>query len=712
MEEVKALLGKTRLLTLTGSGGCGKTRLMLQVAADMLDAYADGVRLVELAPLAAPALVPQTVASVLGLREAPGKCLTETATDFLRSRQLLLLLDNCEHLLDACAQLADTLLRSCPSLRVLATSREGLGIAGELTYRVPSLSLPNPKRDPTPESLSQFEATRLFIERAWFHQPQFSVTHRNAPALASVCHRLDGIPLAIELAAARVQAMPVEQIEQRLDQRFRLLTGGSRTALPRQQTLRSLIDWSYDLLNESEKALLCRLTVFVGGWELEAAEQVCAGGLVEEWEVLDLLTRLVEKSLVVYEEDEEGHGRYRLLDTVRQYTGERLRESSAEETWRQRHAAWYLDLAERQPSTFRGLRSPAWQLLMETEHDNFRAALDWGMHGEPDLALRLAEHLVTFWDDAGYVTEGYAWLLQALDAGRDGDPALRARVGSRAGWLAMFQGDYPAAQAILEEALAILREAGDESAEWSPLNALGQVLSAQGDYSGARAVLEESVSLQRRSGDPHRLAAALQDLSSVIAMQGDYPAARVLCDEALAIDRSTGDSPRLAWTLLRAAHVPRWVGDYSIARIRYEEALNLFEEQGESRGIAHTHLNLGHLAPFDGDHSGARAHYQQALDRFGQREEKEGIALSLEGFGMLAAAEGRAVRAGRLFGAAEAIREAIRVQKAPPDLPPYEHAIAAARAALGEEAFETAWAEGRAMNLEHAIAYALENDQP
>jgi predicted ATPase len=404
MGEVKEFLATTRLLTLTGSGGCGKTRLALQVAADLLEAYADGVWLVELAALADPTLVPQTVASALGVREQPVRPLTETLVDYLQPKVLLLILDNCEHLLTASAQLANALLRSCPRLRMLASSRQGLGIAGERTYRVPSLSLPQPRPLPPVERLTDYEAVRLFVERAVFTQPSFAITDQNAPAVAQVCERLDGIPLAIELAAARVKALPVEKLNERLDDMFRLLTGGSRTALPRQQTLRALIDWSYDLLSEPERALLRRLSAFAGGWTLEAAEAVGVGEGVEEWEVLDLLTSLVEKSLVLYEE-REGEGRYRLLETVRQYARDRLLESEEGEAVRTRHLEFFLHWAEQGPGLER----------LETEHDNLRAALAWsGAQRQGDVGLRLGGAMGGFWHVRGYWTEGRERLAGVL----------------------------------------------------------------------------------------------------------------------------------------------------------------------------------------------------------------------------------------------------------------------------------------------------------
>ena len=434
LAEVAALLVKTRLLTLTGSGGSGKTRLSLQAAADVLETYPDGAWLVELAPLADPLLVAQTVANVLGVKEEKDKPILTTLAEHLKVKKLLLLLDNCEHVLDASARLADTLIRSCPMVQILATSREGLGIAGETTYRVPSLSLPDPRQTQTAESLSQYESAQLFIARALQTQPDFAVTNQNAPALASICYRLDGIPLAIELAAARARSLSVEDIHSKLDQRFRLLTGGSRTALPRQQTLRSLIDWSYDLLNEPEKALLCRLSVFAGGWTLEAAEQVCAGDVVEEWEVLDLLTSLCDKSLVVAEPSGTTT-RYRILETVRQYARDRMLENGDGAVYRDRHLAFFLALAEEMEPQINSPRMKEILDRFEGELDNFRTALEWSgdapTHAE--LGLRLILEINNFLNMRAYFKEGRERLSRAMEASAGVSPSVRARGLDRLG---------------------------------------------------------------------------------------------------------------------------------------------------------------------------------------------------------------------------------------------------------------------------------------
>jgi predicted ATPase/class 3 adenylate cyclase len=708
---VKQLLSTTRLLTLTGAGGCGKTRLALQVAADLVEKFADGVWLVELAALSDPALVPQTVATALGVREEPGRPLIATLTDYLRPRSLLLVLDNCEHLLVASAQLAEALLRACPNLRILSSSREALGIAGEMAYRVPSLSLPELQRLPSVEALTQFEAVRLFVDRAVASLPSFALNDQNAMMVAQVCHRLDGIPLAIELAAARVKALPVAKIAERLDDRFRLLTGGSRTALPRQQTLRALIDWSYDLLTEPEQTLLCRLSVFAGGWTSEAAEAVCAddddrlagdrrpattdrfgrdtvGGrrasgrsapgspcqsVVGGPDVLDLLTALVEKSLVVYDE-QEGQARYRLLETVRQYGRDRLLEAGEAAFVRDHHLVFFLQLATEAEPQLRGPEQARWIDCLEREYGNVRAALEWAADsGAMELGLQLGGALWWFWWMRGYLAEGRERVTQLLGRGElAAHTAVRAKALNCAGLLAFYQGDYEAARSFASESLPVLRALGQPFGIAIALSLLGQLAENEGDLQKAHSLHEESLPLWQESGDLGGFALTLNSLGDVAHSQGDDEAAWAFHERALPIWRSWGDKVGIGMGLHRLGLAACLRGDAATARALYGESLRQFRE-------------IGHPA---------------------------GIVDCLEGIAGLAAAQRQAERATRLLGAAEALREVRRAPRVPSRQADYEHTIADVRAALTEEAFTMVWAEGRAMTPEEAIAHALETSDP
>jgi predicted ATPase/class 3 adenylate cyclase len=481
--ELSDLLASARLLTLTGPGGIGKTRLALHLAADALANYPHGVWLVRLDALADNDLVPAAIATVMGIREQPGRSLLETLTDAIGSSQLLLVLDNCEHLIQACAKLAEALLQACPQVQLLATSRESLNVAGEVVWHVPPLSLPEPHRPPAPEQLGEYQAVRLFIERAVAVRHGFAVTNQNAPAVAQVCQRLDGIPLAIELAAARVGVLSVEQLVERLDERFRLLTGGSRTASPCQQTLRAAIDWSYELLSEAERALFRRLAIFAGGWTMEAAEAVCVGNAIASEDVLDRLSSLVNKSLVNAEE-RHGAERYRLLETIRDYARERLEASGEAEAVRRQHAEHFLALAEHVAPELRGARQAQWVKRLDAEHDNLRAALHWCVeHGEVEQGLRLGGALWRFWQMHGHLTEGRERLMEALRLPEDGMPSER-RMAARAVALngaAAWRGtgDYALARSMYEERLAISRELGDRLGVAESLNNLGIVAARQ-----------------------------------------------------------------------------------------------------------------------------------------------------------------------------------------------------------------------------------------
>jgi predicted ATPase/class 3 adenylate cyclase len=710
LEELKRLLARTRLLTLTGSGGCGKTRLSLQVAADSLEQFPDGAWFVELAPLSDPGLVPQTVATVLGLMEEPGKPISQTLTEHLKDKRLLLLLDNCEHLLDVCAKLADALVRQCPSVQILASSREAFGIGGEQTYRVPSLSLPDPKQAHTPVSVAQFEAVQLLTERALLARADFQVTNQNASTLASICYRLDGIPLAIELAAARVRFLSIEEINHKLDQRFRLLTGGSRTALPRQQTLRSLIDWSYDLLHDPEKLLLQRLSAFAGGWTLEAAEQVCAGEGAEHQEALDLLTSLADKSLVVVEQN-DGHTRYRLLETVRQYARERLLESGDGEAVRERHRDYFLALAEEAEPKLLGAEQAEWLRRVEGEHDNLRSALEWSLaEAGSQEDLRLCGALNRFWSTRGHLAEGRKWCARILAKEGAAERTLECtKALNAAGSLAWHQTDYPAARALLEESLAISRELGDRAGIAQSLNTLGNVAIEQGDYPAARVLYEESLAIRRELGDRRGMAGLLCNLGIVAYERGEFTAARALSEEGLAISRELGDRGRIADALNNLGDVAIEQGDYPAARALSEESLAIGRELGDRDGIASSLHSLGGVAYLQGDLASARALYKEGLENRRELDDRLGIARALEGLAAVVADLGSSLRAARIWGAAERLREEIGTPLSPTERSHYDQRGAAARAAVGDDAaFDRAWQEGRALTLKQAIELASE----
>jgi predicted ATPase/DNA-binding SARP family transcriptional activator/DNA-binding CsgD family transcriptional regulator len=673
--ELKRELAMTRLLTLTGAGGSGKTRLALEAARDLVDAYPDGAWMAELASLSEPALVPHSVAGALEVHEQLGRPLTETLVETLRERDMLLVLDNCEHLIDATAHLVDTLLDSCSNLRILATSREALGVAGEVVWPVPPLSLPERSRPITLEELEGYESARLFVERALYRPTAFALTERNAGTVAEICRKLDGIPLGIELAAARVGTLAVEQISEKLEDSLRLLTGGGRTAAPRQRALRATLDWSHDLLDEPERALFERLSGFAGGWTLEVAEKIVGAGQgIGEDDVLDLTSRLVDKSLVVAEARPEGTFRYRMLEAVRQYAWEKLVASGEAREIRRRHAAWYLALAEEAEPKITTAQQGAWLERLEAEHDNLRAALSWSLEDEPETALRLVTALARFWEVRSYFSEGSAWLEAALRRSDRADAdALRAKVFGEAGTFAWHRGDYERATVLHGEALALYREIGDEHGAAFALNNLG-----------------------------------VQELE-----KGDYESAAPLFEEALSLSREVGDRRTIAYVHHNLGEVARHRDEYGRAKTLGAEALSLFRELDDEWCVARTLSWLGLVTAYKGDdHEAAAGFLREGLALIQRIGDWEWATYCLESFAALAGAQGDGTRAARLYGAAEALRETIGAPLPPVDRPDYDRSVAAARSRLDEAAFAAAWAEGRAMPLETAVEYALADERP
>jgi predicted ATPase len=686
---VAGWLGRSRLVTLLGSGGVGKTRLSIAVAEAILPQFEDGVWFVDLAPLNEASLVAETTAKALGVSEQAGLSPEELLTRSLEERSLLLVLDNCEHLLDACASLAFELLSACPHLRILATSRQALGITGEHLYRVPSLSLPpeQPNVEKSASALLEFAAIRLFVERARQANPSFQLTRSSAEFVRQICQQLDGIPLAIEMAAARVKSLSVTQIAARLEDRFALLTGGNRAALPRQRTLQAAIDWSYDLLSEAERVLCRRLCVFVGGWSLEAAEAVCAGEGITQGEVLDVLTQLVEKSLVVFEEagagtarsrlletrqqgDSEGlaatgEARYRLLETVRQYAQDRLRESEENTAVRGRHRDYFTAFAEEARRGLIAHGQLAWSQRLEIEHDNIRGAIAWCQDdpGGVETGLRLTSAMGWFWETHGYLSEGRQHLAEAL--ARDSRSRTKAR-GDALIMAAQFAyPDYAAAQPLYEENLALQRELKDRLGIAVALTQLGLMHHELGDPTTALAYLEQSLTLQQEAGDRQSTATTIYWLGCIAEEQGDLAKARVLVEEAYRIDLEYGH---------RAGHAA-W--------------------------------RLGDVLCMQGDYAGARARLMENLRVAGELGDKFLAMSSLEYLAWLASLEGDNKRAACLYGAAAALRTTFGYTFSPADQNKHLTRSTTVRVALGDATFTTAWEQGQAMSLEQTVEYAL-----
>ena len=707
--EVKRLVRANRLTTLIGPGGTGKTRLSLQAAVELFNTFPDGIWLVEFAPLADPALVLKTVTSTLGLREEVGRPLLDILTDYLREKELLLILDNCEHLVEAAAQLTANLLAICPKLQVIASSREVLGIPGEIPFRVPPLSIPDARHLPPLESVRTYEAVQLFSERARLVLPTFGLTNDNALAVAQICQRLDGIPLALELAAARANLLKVEQIASRLDDAFRLLTGSSRTALPRQQTLRATIDWSYNLLAESERLLLRRLAVFVGGWTLEAAETVCADQQAHPTEILDLLAALVNKSLVMVERDPTQEARYRLLETVRQYAREKFSESGEAQALRARHLTYFHDLARRAEPEVVGAQQLLWMDRLETELDNLRAALEWSLEGDEqgvEIGLQMASHLWWFWFSRGY--GGGEWMEKMLQASQNStDLVGRATALSRLGWVRFFDEPYAEAGLALGRTLG---PAGRESVAWA---LLGKSAWAwyQADYPRAQSLAEESLALFRAIADRLGLCEVLTWLGMALIDQEEYPQARMRLDESLTLARKAHDANEIAFAVWQLGRTAMLQADYAQAIPLLQEALAIFQDIKQSGGIGFLLSDLGKAAMLKGDHPQAVAYCREMLALYWKLGDERWVGSSLEKLAYVAVAQLQSGPATRLLGAVDILRETSGNARYPFEIPDYENNVKILRSQLGTAAFDHYWAEGRAMPLKQAVMYALDDAQ-
>ena len=708
LQDAQRLLASTRLLTLIGPGGTGKTRLSLRLAAEQLPAFKDGVWLVELAPLSDPALIPSTIASVLELHEVPGFPLMTIIIDYLRAKQLLLILDNCEHLVEASAQITDQLLHACPQLKIIASSREALGIDGETVYRVPSLSLP----DSPYRSLMEFESTRLFIDRAAKAEPRFHLTDHNASSIAQICQRLDGIPLAIELAAARVKLFTPEQIAERLDDRFKLLTGGSRTALPRQQTLRALIDWSYQSLNETEQRALRRLAVFSGGWTYEAAEAV-----VGESDAMDGLLGLVNKSLVNVEE-QDGKSRYRFLETIRQYAMEKLLESGEAAEVRNRHMDYFLESTDVEAETDQrifGQEDVEWLDQMELEHGNLRAALEWSTANVPQKALKLAYVAGSFWVARDYNHEARKWCQLALQQsqGLSDVDMDRARVFGMLGWCSISIGDHTMGREAAEEGARLAANVGDLKTQARLLSVMGLACTFLGDFAPGEKAILEAEAIAREMGYQGELSLVLTTRAQMTYFAyGDGVRAKRYLDEAVAIGRNA----RLQWattmSVFGMARLAGAMGDLETARAQFMESAAKAKRVGNKRLMYSCYSELAHVLRENGELEEPLAIYRDLLPKWRDLGHRSAVAHELECIAYILAKTGEPQLAAVILGAADTLRKRIGSVATPLELAEYEKEVTALRAMLTEDKFKRAWERGQTLTMDEAIAMATRVDLP
>jgi predicted ATPase/class 3 adenylate cyclase/Tfp pilus assembly protein PilF len=704
---------ETRLLTLTGPGGTGKTRLALQAAADLLDDFSDGTFFVPLATLTEAELFSSAVAETLGVRETGEQPLDETLKDYLSERRLLLVLDNFEQVLEAAPTITE-LLAEAPGLKVLATSRAPLGLYGEHEFPVPPLTMPDLKHPPPLESLTQYEAVELFVERAQAVKPEFEVTNESAPAVAEICVRLDGLPLAIELAAARIKMLPPKAMLQRLTSRLKLLTGGARDLPERQRTLRATIEWSFALLDQGEQVLFARLAVFSGGRTLEAIEAICDAEGDLPVDVFEGVSSLLDKSLLRQEEGPGGEPRFVMLETVHEFAREKLQESAEAGEIKRTHTEYFLTLAEEAYPELKGANQLQWLERLEVEHDNMRAALSWASeHKEVEVALRLGDALWLFWSTRGYQSEGRRWLQEALAIDGSVLPEVRAMALAGIGRLAFEQGDYDRAQEACEEGLGLLANEARESSEaklWL-LERLGWVAWAREEYEQAKQLFEESLAPSRKMKDTWWLATSLLGLALVTHSLGDYERATELYEQSMDLFREQGDKRRLSTCLNNLAMMVYSQGDLGRAAKLTLESVALVRELGARGDVSIGLCNLGWIALLREDIGRAADIYKESLSLSWETGLNLVVQSTLEGFACLAGAKGEAEQTARLWGAAQALHETKDIPRDIDFLAAADARISAVRLGMGEEAWEEAWHKGRVMTLDEAVSYALKEEE-
>lgn len=709
ISEIKKLLAQSRILTLTGTGGIGKTRLAQKVAAESIDKFADGVWFVELAAIGDAPLVERSVAATLNVQEDATRPLIESVREFLRSKQILLIFDNCEQIVGACAALAADLLKNCPDLSVLATSREALDTSGEIVWSVSTLSLPSDIRADATADFTDYEAVQLFIERARLVNPRFSLDAQNTETVARLCRRLDGIPLAIELAAARVRVLSVEQIAARLDNSLQLLTSGGRTTVPRHQTLRAAIDWSYEILSAPEQATWRALSVFAGGFALDAAEFICSDS--DDNSILDSLTNLIDKSIVAASE-RAAETRYSMLETIRQYAAEKLRDAGEEIIIRQLHFDYFLKLAERAESEFSKPAQREWFGRVETELDNFRVALRWRINGEKNAAsgLRLCNAMYRFWQAHGYLSEARGWFAAALSlVGDDAEKPVRAEAFYRFGDLANLQGDFAEAQTAFEKSVRLWREAGGSLVRLiGVVEQLAFVAVRLGDYGKAANLYGECLDFWRESGEQIGVARVLNGFGVLARYEGDYDLAASRLEEGLSIFRFLNHKYGLTAMTHNLGEAKLYQGDLIRAETLLRESLDLAREITDKRWESYALTTLGNLAVERGDFLQAIINFKTALTICREIGEKPFVAFILEGFACAFAEQADAPKAYRFLGAATALRESLKMMRSPAEQAILNKHLD--KTGVQNKETKRECNTGGTMPLEEAVQFALQDE--